>query len=340
VKAHKNRKLWEENEMIGRRHFGLSTLGVASALAASRSAVAQETWPTHPVTVVVPWGPGGSTDTFARLLAARLSVNLGKPFPVDNRFGANGTIGFASVARARPDGYTVMVATISTYAMAPHLFQLPYDNATAFAGVGQLAQMPMFMVVPKTSPVRTLADYVALAKKNPGRETYANSGAGSSTHLATEMFLQQAGLQVTEVGYRGGAPATQAVINGEAGMVFVVSSGAMGFLQSGDLRAIAVTTRERTPLAPDVPTFAESGFPDYEVVEDLAMLAPAGTPPAIIDRLNAACRAAIQAPDVAERLTALAVTPKIKPASEWTTYLAAENAKWRALIRARDIRVQ
>ena len=326
--------------MIGRRSLGVTTLGLVAGLRGAGGAAAQESWPARPVTVVVPWGPGGSTDTFARLLAARLATDFGKPFPIDNRFGANGTIGFASVARARPDGYTMMVATVSTYAMAPHLLQLPYDNATAFAGVGRLAQMPMFMVVSKSSPIRTLADYVAQAKRNPGRETYANSGAGSSTHLATEMFLQQAGIQVTEVGYRGGGPATQAVITGEAGTVFVVSSGAMPFLQSGDLRALAVTTRERTPLAPDVPTFAELGFPDYEVVEDLAMLAPAGTPAPILERLNAACAAAMRAPDVAERLTALAVTPTVSPASEWPAYLAAENAKWRDLIRSREIRIQ
>jgi tripartite-type tricarboxylate transporter receptor subunit TctC len=335
-----NNEQRERNGMIGRRTFGIATLGMASALSASRGAAAQEAWPSRPVTVVVPWGPGGSTDTFARLLAARLSTDLGKPFPIDNRFGANGTIGFASVARSRPDGYTVMVATISTYAMAPHLLQLPYDNATAFAGVGLLAQMPMFMVVPKTSSIRTVADYVALAKKNPGKETYANSGSGSSTHLATELFLQQAGLQVTEIGYRGGAPATQAVTNGEAGMQFVVSSGVMGFLQSGDLRTIAVTTRERTPLAPDVPTFAESGFPEYEVVEDLAMLAPAGTPAPIVERLNAACAKALEAPEVAERMTSLAVTPRIRPASEWPSYLTAENAKWRDLIKSRGISIQ
>ncbi|MCR0984954.1 Bug family tripartite tricarboxylate transporter substrate binding protein [Roseomonas populi] len=326
--------------MFKRRSFGVTVLGLVAGLTRAGNAAAQESWPARPVTVVVPWGPGGSTDTFARLLAARLAADLGKPFPIDNRFGANGTIGFASVARARPDGYTVMVATVSTYAMAPHLLQLPYDNATAFSGVGQLAQMPMFMVVPRSSPIRTLADYVAQAKRNPGRETYANSGAGSSTHLATELFLQQAGIQVTEVGYRGGGPATQAVINGEAGMVFVVSSGVMPFLQSGGLRALAVTTRERTPLAPEVPTFAELGFPEYEVVEDLAMLAPAGTPVPTLERLNAACAAAMQAPDVAERLTALAVTPKVRPASEWPAYLAAENAKWRDLIRSREIRIQ
>lgn len=326
--------------MIGRRGLSIATMGLASTVIGSRDSMAQDAWPSRPVTVVVPWGPGGSTDTFARLLGARLSSDLGKPFPIDNRFGANGTIGFASVARSRPDGYTVMVATISTYAMAPHLLQLSYENANAFAGVGLLAQMPMFMVVSKNSPVRTLADYVALAKKNPGRETYANSGSGSSTHLATEMFLQQAGLQVTEVGYRGGAPATQAVINGEAGMQFVVSSGVMGFLQSGELRAIAVTTRERTPLAPDVPTFAESGFPDYEVVEDLAMLAPAGTPAPIVQQLNAACAKALQAPEVAERMKSLAVTPGVRPASEWPSYLAAENAKWRELIRSRGISIQ
>ena len=325
--------------MITRRGLGAATLGMGMA-GAIRPAAAQGEYPSRAVTVVVPWGAGGSTDTFARILAARLSADLGQPFPVDNRFGANGTIGFNSVARARPDGYTVLVGTISTYAMAPHLFQLPYDNERAFAGVGLLAQMPIFMLVSGRSPHRTLADYVTAARRSPGAETYANSGAGSSTHLATELFLKQAGLHVTEVGYRGGAPAFQAVLAGETGMLFAPSSAVMGFIRSGELRALGVASGERTPLAPDVPTIAEGGVQGVEVLEDLAMLAPAGTPAPILTRLNRASAAALAAPEVRERLTSLAVTPNLQPPEAWSAYLAAENVKWRDVIRSRNIVVQ
>jgi tripartite-type tricarboxylate transporter receptor subunit TctC len=325
--------------MITRRGFGAASLGLGIA-SGIRSAAAQESYPSRPVTVVVPWGPGGSTDTFARILAARLATELGQPFPVDNRFGANGTIGFNSVARARPDGYTLLVGTISTYAMAPHLFQIPYDNERAFAGVGLLAEMPIFMLVSGRSPHRTLADYLAAARRSPGRETYANSGAGSSTHLATELFLKQAGIDVTEVGYRGGAPAFQAVLAGETGMLFAPSSAVMGFIRSGELRALGVASRERTLLAPDVPTIAEGGVEGVEVLEDLALLAPAGTPAPVLSRLNRASAAALAAPEVRERMTSLAVTPNVQPPEAWPPYLAAENAKWRDVIRSRNIAVQ
>ncbi|MBR0671075.1 Bug family tripartite tricarboxylate transporter substrate binding protein [Neoroseomonas soli] len=322
--------------MITRRHLA----GLVALPALARPSLAQEQWPSRPVTLVVPWAAGGSTDAVARILAQRLSQDTGRSFVVDNRTGANGTIGFNSVARARPDGATLLVSTVSTYAMAPWLYQLPYDNERDFVGIGLLAAMPIIMVVNKDFPARTLAEFVEMARRPDHRITYANSGIGSSTHLATELFLQEARLTIPDVGYRGGAPAVQAVIANETPMVFQAASGILPHIQAGTLRALGVTSRERSPLVPEIPTFAEQGFPGAVVEEQIALQGPAGLPPEIIRRAHEAARAAIEAQDTRQRLATLAVVPAVGSPDEWPTYFAAENAKWRDVIRARNIRVQ
>ena len=259
---------------------------------------------------------------------------------VDNRTGANGTIGFNSVARARPDGYTMLVSTVSTYAMAPHLMPLPYDNEKDFIGIGLIASMPIIMVVNPSFPARTLAEYVEIARRPNSNLTYANSGTGSSTHLATELFLQEARLTIQDVGYRGGAPAVQAVLANETPMVFQAASGILPHIRSGSLRALAVATKERSPLTPEIPTFAEQGFPGVEVVEHIALQAPTGVPADILARMHALTKAAMEAPDTRERLSALAVVPTVGSTAEWPAYFAAENAKWRNMIQARNIKLQ
>jgi tripartite-type tricarboxylate transporter receptor subunit TctC len=322
--------------MLNRR----STLGLAAGLGLAAPARAQDVWPSRPVTLVVPWAAGGSTDAVARILAQRLTQDTGRGFVVDNRTGANGTIGFNSVARARPDGYTLLVSTVSTYAMAPWLLPLPYDNERDFAGIGLLAAMPIIMVVNKDFPARTLAEFIELARRPNHRITYANSGTGSSTHLATELFLQEARLEIADIGYRGGAPAVQAVIANETPMVFQAASGILPQIQAGTLRALGVASRERSPLAPEIPTFAEQGLPGVVVEEHIAFQAPADTPAEIIARANAAARAAMEAPETRARLATLAVVPTVGTPEAWPAYFAAENAKWRDMIRARNIRVQ
>ena len=333
--------------MTTRRNLGACALAAALARPALVGpalvgpALGQEAdYPSRPVAMIVPWPPGGPTDTFARVLAARLSQDLGRPFVVDNRGGANGTIGMAAAARARPDGHTLVLAPNSTYAVAPHLYATPYEQARDFAGVGLLASGPLFMLVPRASPARSVADYVASARAPGARKVYANAGVGATSHLATELLMQMAGIEVTEVGYRGGGPAIQGVLAGDADMLFMPGAAVMSFIASGELRALANTTRVRSPLAPDVPTFAELGFPGFEVVEHLALLAPAGTPEPILRRLNAACATALAAPELKPRLDALTVTPDVRPVAEWPAYFAAENAKWRDFVRARDIRVK
>jgi tripartite-type tricarboxylate transporter receptor subunit TctC len=315
--------------------------GTAGLLAAPATLRAQEAgYPSRPVTVVVPWAAGGSTDAFARVLAGRLSTDLGQGFVVDNRTGANGTIGLTSAARARPDGHTLIVLPNSTYAVAPHLYPLGFEVEKAFAGVGLLVSMPMFMLVGRSSPAKTVADYVALAKQPGARQTYANSGIGATSHLATEMLLQAAGIEVTDVGYRGGGPAIQGVVAGETGMLFMPAAAVMGLMASGDLRALAVASPRRSPLAPDVPTFAEQGYPAVEIIEHIAMLAPAGTPRPILEKLNTACRAALTAPDMKPVLDRQVVTPEARPLAEWPAYLTAESRKMAEIVRVRNIRIQ
>jgi tripartite-type tricarboxylate transporter receptor subunit TctC len=332
---------------ITRRRLGDGLAGLGLSAAAGRRAAAQtassgaaEPYPARPVTLLIPWGAGGSTDAFGRILSAHLQQVLGQPFPVDNRVGANGTIGMAVGARARPDGYTVIVAPNSTYAIAPLIYQTPYDAERAFAGVGLLASMPIFAMVNRNFPARSLEEFVAEAKRPGARLTYANPGVGATTHLAIEWFLQMSGAPVMEVGYRGGAPAIQAVLQNEASMVLMPASAVLGYINAGDLRALAVTTKERTALAPDVPSFEELGYRGYEVVEHLAMLVPAGTPEPILRRLNEACRTALTSPEYRERFASLAVTPTVGTPEEWPAYLAAETAKWREIVKARGIKVQ
>jgi tripartite-type tricarboxylate transporter receptor subunit TctC len=269
-----------------------------------------------------------------------LASDLGQAFVIDNRTGAVGTIGFAFVARAEPDGYTFAAVPGSTFAMAPHLYKLPYDTTRDFTGVGLIASMPMFLVVAESSPFKTLADLLEAAKRPDSNLAYAHGGVGSSIHLAAELFLQTAGVDLLGVSYRGMAPAIQGMLTGDTHMAIAPSSGLMGFIKAGNLRAIAVSTKERSSLAPDVPTLAEQGFPDYEVVEEIAIFAPAGTPQPIVQRLNQAAAAAFAAPEVQERLAALAVVPSVSPVEDWPAHFAAEYAKWGELIRTRNIKVE
>ena len=317
-----------------------AALGLLPMVTAALPAAAQPAWPTRTVTLVVPWAPGGSQDALGRVIAGPLSAELGQQVVVDNRAGATGTIGSATVARARSDGYTLLMGSTSTYAMAPHLVQVPYDNDRAFAAVGHIAAMPILMLVPAALPVRDVAGFIALARQPNARLSYASSGTGSSTHLATEMFLQMAGIEVPDVAYRGGGPAVQGMLTGETQMTFQTAATVLGLMRSGDLRALAVATRDRIPFTPDLPTFAEAGFPNFEVVENIALLAPAGTPAPILSRLNQAMDRVMATAEVRQRLNDLAIIPGVRSPDAFTSAAAAESATWRELIRARNIRVQ
>ncbi|MBP0496299.1 Bug family tripartite tricarboxylate transporter substrate binding protein [Pararoseomonas indoligenes] len=317
------------------------TLGAGlGALAASRAlpALAQADYPSRPVTLVVSWAPGGSTDFVGRLLAQGMSRQLGQQVVVENRAGASGTIGHASVARARPDGYTLLLGVNSTYAMATHLFPAKgYDDARAFTPIGRVAETPIFLCAAPSLGVKTVADLIALAKRQPGKMSYASSGAGSSAHLATELFLKMAEIDVLNVTYRGGAPAVQALLSGEVQMAFVDAVTALPLIQAKSVVPLGVSSTQRSPLAPEVPTIAESGLAGFECSSQFALLAPAGTPDPVIRKLHTAMLATLKDPDVVARMQGAANVLTPGAPEEFAPYLAAESAKWGDVIRTRGI---
>jgi tripartite-type tricarboxylate transporter receptor subunit TctC len=313
-------------------------------LLVTRPAWAQaEAWPNpgRPVTIVVAWAPGGSTDFVGRVVAQQLSKELNGNVVVDNRPGASGTIGHATVARARPDGYTLLLGVNSTYAMSRHLFpQRGYDDDQAFAPIGRIAVSPIFLCVSPKLGVTSIAGFIAKAKTTPGKLSYASSGAGSSAHLATELFLRSAGIEVQNVTYRGGAPAVQALIAGEVNLAFVDAVTALPLMANGQITALGVSTPERNPLAPQVPTIAESGFPGFQATSDFALLAPSGTPEPILRQLSTALGATMRNPEVLDRLRQGSIFPTFGTPEEFPPYLAAESAKWGEVIRARGITLE
>jgi tripartite-type tricarboxylate transporter receptor subunit TctC len=265
--------------MLG-REFGLSTLSLlAGAAAGSRPAAAQTPYPTRTVTIVAPFAAGGSTDLIVRLIAQSLSARLGQQFVVDNKAGANGAVGNGFVARARSDGYTLLVTPNSTYAINPHLYtNLPYNQERDLAPIGLLVQNGFFLCVRGDSRFRTVADLVAAARAAPDTISFGSGGIGSANHLAPEMFAAANGIKLQHVPYRGSGPAMQAVTSGEIPMSFVDTGVALPFLRSGELRALAVSSEQRSAQMPDVPTLAESGTPGLNASSDFVCLPPPTRP--------------------------------------------------------------
>jgi len=324
-----------------RREFGFGGLGLLAAAAGSRLAAAQTPYPTRTVTIVAPFAAGGSTDLIARLIAQSLSARLGQQFVVDNKAGGNGAVGCGFVARSRPDGYTLLVTPNSTYAINPHLYaSLPYNQERDFTPIGLLVQNGFFVVVRGDSRFRTVADLVAAARAAPDTISFGSGGIGSANHLAPEMFAAANGIKLLHVPYRGSGPGMQAVMSGEIPMSFVDTGVALPFLRSGELRALAVSSEQRSAQMPDVPTLAESGTPGLNASSDFAMFAPANTPEPVIRRLSQAVMESLRAPDLRERLQGLSIDPVGGTPEAFPAYLAAESAKWRDVIRARDIRVE
>ncbi|MBE9603734.1 tripartite tricarboxylate transporter substrate binding protein [Acetobacteraceae bacterium H6797] len=326
---------------ITRRHIlgGAATLAAASLPGLVR---AQEVYPgTKTIGLVVAWAPGGSTDFVARVVAQQLSKELNGNVVVDNRPGASGTIGHATVARARPDGYTLLMGVNSTYAMSRHLFpQRGYDDDKNFTGIGRVAVSPIVLCTNPQTGVKTIAAFVDKAREAKGTLTYASSGAGSSAHLATELFLRDAKIEVTNVTYRGGAPAVQALVTNEVQLAMVDAVTALPLIQAGQIVPLGVSTPERLPMAKDIPTIAESGFPGFQVTSDFALMGPAGLPPAIVSTLSKALLATMANPEVIAKLNQNAILPTPGKPEEFPAYMAAESAKWGDLIKARGITLE
>jgi len=292
-------------------------------------------YPTRPVSLVVAFTPGGPSDVLARIVGKKLEVLLKQPFVIENRPGAGGNIAAESVARAAPDGYTLLNGNNSILATNASLYKkIAYDAEKDFAPISLLGLQPNILVVNPQVPARTMADLVALAKQNPGKLNFASSGYGAAAHLAGELFKTEAQIDIVHVAYKGAAPALQDVIAGHVQMMFATSASVIGHIKSGALRPLAVTTLKRTPLLPDVATVDELGIKGFDATTWHGLVAPAGTPKEIIATLQAATMDALKDTDVRQQLENLGVDVAGSTPEEFAAYIRSETPKWTAVVKA------
>ena len=311
----------------------LVLIGTLTAVAAPLQA--QDKWPTRPITWVVPFAPGGSTDIVARTVGQEMSKSLGQTVVVENRPGAAGGVGAAYVARAKPDGYTLFGGTISTHAINPSLYKnLTYDPVKDFAPVSLIAYVPNVLMVDAKLPIYTVQELIDYAKKQPGKLSFASSGSGTSTHLAGELFADTIKVPMTHIPYKGSPQALQDVVAGFVPFLFDQLTAGEAMIKAGRLRALAVTSPKRSALAPNVPTMAEAGLPGFEMVSWQALYAPHGTPQDIVQRLNAEVVRALQQPEVRKKMTEQLGMEVVGSSSvELVAFMDKEIPRWAELVR-------
>ena len=324
---------------IGARTCHRLAVVATTAWCLAGAPVAAQTFPDRPIRLIVPAGPGGPTDLPARLVS-QILPKLGQPAVVENRAGAGGAIGARAVATAAPDGYTLLVGNTSVLAVFPAVSaSAGYDPAKNFAPVAKVSESYQILVVPASSGFRSVRELVAYAKANPGKLNIAHTGSGGLPHLTVELFKSNAGIDIVGVPYKSGGEAVTGVLAGQVDMTFEGITILLPLIREGRLRALAVTSRARTPLAPDLPTVIEAGVPDYEVTTFNGVVAPAGTPAGIVNTLNAAINEGLQTAETQGFLHKLgAVSQPMSPA-EFGAFIAAENRKWSALAKASNIRI-
>jgi len=314
------------------------TLALAMGAATAAPAFAQS-FPSRPVTLVVPFPPGGGTDTGGRIIAEQLSRRWSQPVVVENRGGAAGQLGADAVAKARPDGYTLLLGNIGTQAINPSLYpRLSYSDKS-FAPISLLAELPLAMMVNPSVPARTVAEFVALAKAKPGHLSYSSAGAGGAPHLVAEMFKDRTGTFVLHVPYRGGGPAVADLLAGHVQLSFMTVLEASGHIKAGKLRALAVSGDKRVPALADVPTLAESGLPGFNAISWLGLLAPAGTPKDVVDKIAADVRTVLSDDAVKARFVSLGGVPRATTPQEFGQLIAHDSARYATIIRSRNITV-
>jgi len=317
--------------------LAIPTIGALAPMVAH----AQGAYPDKTITFIVPFAPGGGTDIAARILAQRLGVKLGQSVVVDNRTGAGGLVGAEAVAKARPDGYTLLIGNVGTQSINQSLYpKMPYDADKAFAPISLFAELPFALVINPLIPAKTPKELIALAKAEPDKYTYASSGNGGSPHLTAEIFQEATGIKLTHVPYKGGGPAMADLMAGHVNMLFASILETSGYVKAGKLRALAVTSPQRSPGMPDVPTLAELGVPNAESGSWVALLAPAGTPQPVIDKLSAAVKEVVAIPDVAEKLIAQGATPRGSTPAELQKVIDADKARYAKVIKSRNVRVE
>jgi tripartite-type tricarboxylate transporter receptor subunit TctC len=311
---------------------------IAGALLPFAAGAQAPEWPSRPVRFIVPYPPGGPTDIMGRIVAQAVQGPLGQPFVVENRAGANGLIGSEQAARAAPDGGTFLV-NASAHVIVPHLTpNMPIDVLADFAPVTNIAAVPLWLVVNPALPVRSVAEFIAYARANPGRISYASSSSGGATHLAGELFKQLTDTDMVHVPYRGSGPAVQDLIAGNVQAMFDSVPSSAASARDGRLRALAVTTKNRIAPFPDLPTIAEAGVPGYEISTWYGIWAPARTPPAIINRLQQAVAAAARNPETRARFDALGAEPVADSPEDYARFVRAEFDRWGKLVR--DARIK
>jgi tripartite-type tricarboxylate transporter receptor subunit TctC len=316
------------------------TAVAASAFTGTGAAMAQAGWPAKPITMIVPFPPGGPTDLVARVLAQRLGEQLGQNVVVENRAGANGNIGNQAVARAPADGHTILYNT-SSIALSPALYKnLGYDVEKDFAPVALTAVVPLALVVHPSVPANTVREFVAYAKANPGKLSYGSAGNGNVTHLGAFQFAQANGIDAVHVPFKGSAPADLALAAGEVQFLTDTVNSVMGFVKDKRMKMLAVTTAKRMSLFPDVPTLAESGMPGFEVGAWQGVMVPAATPRPVVERLNAEILKALQHPDVKARLAAQGAEPLGSTPAEYAAYVKKEIARWDAVVKASGVKIE
>jgi tripartite-type tricarboxylate transporter receptor subunit TctC len=304
------------------------------------SAYAQE-YPNKTVRLIVPWAAGGSTDSIGRILGQKLAEYTSQQWIVDNRGGATGTIGHAFASKSPPDGYTLLLGTNSTFAIAPHLYKnIQYDNDTAFAPISLVAVNPQILTAHTSLPVKSAKELIALARAQPGQIAFSSAGVGATSHMATELLMNMANIKMTHVPYKGGGPSFQALMSGETALSFVDAITVAPHAQTGRLRALATSTLTRTPLMPAVPTVHESGLPNFESVTSFGLFAPAGTSREIVAKVNREVVRAVAASDVKEKLKAQGVDAVGSTPDALVTHQKQETAKWGKVIREQGIKFE
>lgn len=310
-----------------------AALALPFAAPFAAQAQAPAPYPNRPVALIVPWAPGGTTDILARVLAEPLRASLGQPVLVENRSGASGNIGSAAVARAQPDGYTLLFGSMSTHAMNEALFNnMPFRGAEDFSAIALLAYVLNTMVVHPSVPANTLAEFVAYGRANPGRIAYASAGPGSTNHLCAAMFARMTGIEMVHVPYRGGAPAVQDTVAGQTQLFFSAGTQTLPHVREGRLRLLAVTEGRRSALLPDVPTVAEV-VPGYEMAVWYGALGPRGMAPGLVAQLNRAINTAMATPAVRDRMAAIGVEVTNETPESFAATLRADVEKWTRVIR-------
>ncbi len=312
-----------------------------SVLTASTAVLAQEQYPSKPVTIVVPFPPGGGTDTGARVIAQKLSERWKQSVIVDNKGGAGGMIGVEFASRAKPDGYTLLMGNLQTQSVNPSLYKkMSYNPDTAFAPITLVAELPLVLLVNPSLSAKTPKELIALAKTKPGELTYSSSGNGGSTHLAASLFESTAGVKFVHVPYKGGGPALQDLVAGHVNLTFLTVLESSGFIKNGKLRPLGVTSTSRSPALPDVPTIAESTLPGFNSISWIGLLAPAGTPQNVIDKVAADVRDILASKDVRERLISQGATPIGSSPAQFNTLINNDRQRYAKIIAEKGISLE